>query len=290
MLKSRWLFYILLILAVGGLGTALWWQRQSQVAERAAPTAAQSTGSGNSAAQGNVHLTLGNPSNAGNAANNYLLQRSEYALSYNNSEHIPNWVSWQLNQTWLGTMPRSDNFRPDPSLPAAWYPVKSSDYNNSGFDRGHMTPAADRSNTVANNSATFLMTNILPQTPNLNRGPWEKLESYCRTLVHAGKELYIIAGGYGDRGSVGQGNARITIPERVWKVIVVLDQSGLGLAGVTPKTRVIAVDMPNIQGIEETGWKTYKVTVRQVEKKTGYNFLSKVPQAIQDVIEIQTDP
>ncbi len=280
--KFRWLFSLLFVVWLGGCGTVLW--RQPPGTEQTSqPT------SGTPAAPGNPHLTMGNPSQAGTAADNYLLLRSQYALSYNNTKHIPNWVSWQLNPTWLGTVPRSDNFRPDPSLPSGWYQVKSNDYNDSGFDRGHMTPAADRSNTVADNSATFLMTNILPQTPDNNRGPWEKLESYCRELVRTGKELYIIAGGYGDRGSVGKGNARITIPERVWKVVVVLDQPGLGLAGVTMKTRVIAVDMPNIQGIKEMSWKTYQVTARQLEKKTSYNFLSNVPPAIQDGIETRID-
>jgi endonuclease G, mitochondrial len=289
MLKSRWLFYLLLILLCGGLGTALWWQAPVQVTQPTSPPGGQPPGSPPLAAKGALHLTLGNPSQASTAAHNYLLQRSQYALSYNNTKHIPNWVSWQLNLLWLGNVPRSDDFRPDEALPTGWYRVKATDYNNSGFDRGHLTPAADRSDTVANNSATFLMTNILPQAPDLNRGPWEKLESDCRKLVRSGKELYIIAGGYGDRGSVGQGNARITIPERLWKVVVVLDKRGLGLAGVTVKTRVIAVDMPNIQGIEEMGWKTYQVTARQVEKKTGYNFLANVPQAIQDVIETRID-
>jgi endonuclease G, mitochondrial len=284
MLKSRWVFYALLALLLGGWGAVMWWQTQSSQRAELGQTKLTT-----SAAKANAHLLLGNPSNAGSGTANYLIQRSQYALSYNNTKHIPNWVSWQLNPAWLGTVPRSDDFRPDESLPSGWYQVKSSDYNDSGFDRGHLTPAADRSDTVTNNSATFLMTNIVPQTPNLNRGPWEKLESDCRKLVRSGQELYIVAGGYGDRGGVGKGNARITIPQRLWKVVVVLDKRGLGLAGVTMKTRVIAVDLPNIQGIEEMGWKTYKVTARQIEKKTGYNFLANVPQAIQDVIETRID-
>lgn len=278
MIKSRWLFYSLLLFLLGAFGLAIWWKVRDQSPQLSASNRDNSL-------PAKIHLTMGNPSNAGAAADNYLIQRSQYALSYNNTKHIANWVSWQLNQSWLGSVGRTDDFRPDASLPAGWYQVKSSDYNASGFDRGHMTPAADRANTVENNSATFLMTNIMPQTPDNNRGPWEKLESYGRELVRSGKELYIIAGGYGDRGGVGQGNARITIPERVWKVIVVLDQPGLGLAGVTVKTRVIAADMPNIQGIKETSWKTYQVTARQLEQKTGYRFLTNVPQPIQDVIE-----
>jgi endonuclease G, mitochondrial len=288
MLKSRWRFFLILIGLLGICGGALWLKTQWQDSQSTAPSG-QSANQPLTTSAKNVHLILGNPSNAGTAANNYLLLRAQYALSYNNTKHIPNWVSWQLNRSWLGNIPRSEDFRPDESLPSGWYQVKSSDYNDSGFDRGHMTPAADRSDTGKNNSATFLMTNILPQAPDNNQGPWEKLERYCRELVAPGKELYIIAGGYGDRGGVGRGNARITIPERVWKVVVVLDKPGQGVAGVTTKTRVIAVDMPNIQGIEAMSWRTYRVTARLLEKKTGYNFLSNVPQSIQDVIETRID-
>lgn len=97
-----------------------------------------------------VHLVLGNPSNAttGNA-NNYLMVKLQYVLSYNRSKGIPNWVSWQLNASWLGNAPRQNNFRPDPTLPEGWYRVRPSDYTGSGYDKGHMTPSADRSKSLS---------------------------------------------------------------------------------------------------------------------------------------------
>jgi endonuclease G len=214
--------------------------------------------------------------------------KPQYALSYNKTNGTPNWVSWQLNRSWLGDTPRQNNFRPDPALPTDWYHVKPSDYTNSGYDRGHMTPSEDRGKTVADNSATFLMTNIIPQAPDLNRGPWAYLEDYCRDLVtKQGKELYVISGGYGTQGNLA--NGKVTIPAKTWKVIVVLDSAGLGVKGVTTSTRVIAVMIPNSDEIRKANWKSYRTTVRQIESSTGYNLLSNVPASVQNVIETKAD-
>ena len=147
---------------------------------------------------------MGNPSNAVvdvNQPNNYLLDKPQYAVGYSRDNGRPNWVSWHLDSTWLGSTPRQDDFRADTTLPAGWYQVQATDYSGSGFDRGHHTPSADRTNTVASNSATFLMSNMMPQSPDNNQGPWESLESYCRSLVSSGNELYIIAGGSGSGGT-----------------------------------------------------------------------------------------
>src|SRR4028119_98700 len=248
------------------------------------------------------HLTMGNPTGAVTSTTyptNYLLVKSQYALSYNNNKRIPNWVSWQLNSSWLGSTPRQDDFRADTTLPSTWYRVSASDYTGSGFDRGHMTPSADRTNTVSSNSSTFLMTNILPQSPDNNQGPWASLENYLRTLVSQGKELYIIAGSYGSCGTGSNGSKcsiaaatdpseSITVPNRVWKVVVVVTP-GSGAGGVTTNTRVIAVNMPNTQGIRSNSWQSYRTTVDSIEQQTGYNLLSSVASSTQTVIEARVD-
>ena len=239
---------------------------------------------------------MGNPSNAGTSnLTNYLLVKSQYVLSYNCSKGIPNWSSWQLNSSWLGNADRQNNFRSDTSLPSGCYQVTTSNYSGSGFDRGHMTPSADRTNSTTNNSATFLMTNIIPQAPDSNQGVWANLEDYCRDLVRkGGKELYIMSGGYGVGGTGSNGTAstiasgKVTVPNHTWKIIVVLDRSG-NATRVTNATRVIAVDIPNNQGIRNNNWKTYRVSVDSIEKKTGYNFLTNVPTKIQSVIEAKVD-
>lgn len=243
-----------------------------------------------------VHLTLGNPSNAGTSSlNNYLLVKPQYVISYNCSIGRANWVSWQLNSSWLGSTRRQDNFRPDTTLPVGCYQVQSTDFSGSGFDRGHMTPSGDRTSSITNNSATFLMTNMIAQAPDNNQGIWANLEEYARTLVAQGKELYIISGGYGMGGTGSNGrfytiaNGRVQVPNRTWKIIAVLDTPGLGLAGLTNSTRVIAVNIPNTQGVRTANWRNYRVSVDSLESLTGYNFFSQVSTSIQSVIEARID-
>jgi endonuclease G len=245
-----------------------------------------------SSATNNRNLLLGNPSNAAPSVasniDNYLMVKPQYVLSYNSKTKTANWVSWQLNKSWIGAADRQDNFRPDDALPDAWYKVRPNDYTGSGYDRGHIAPSADRTRNEADNSATFLMTNMMPQVPELNRGLWGDLEDYCRELVQQGKELYIIAGPMGRKGSIGR-KEKIAVPARNWKVIAVLDRQGLGMQGITANTRTIAVMMPNDASVKGRGWKSFRVSVARVERETGLNFLSNVPLQVQQVIESKVD-
>jgi len=243
------------------------------------PVAQKNTSSRSSKA----HLTLGNPSDASEFdPRNYLINKPQYVLSYNRDQGTANWVSWQLNQSWLGSTSRQDNFRSDESLPEGWELISPQDYRDSGFDRGHMIPSADRTANPTDNSATFLMPNIIPQAPENNRGPWRELEEYSRSLVKQGKELYVIAGVYGAKQWL---NNDLLAPSQVWKVIVVLEP-GSGVQGVDESTRVIAVDIPNQDEVTED-WRTYQVSVDDIEAATGYDFLSRVPESVQTVIESQ---
>lgn len=244
----------------------------------------------------NVNLTMGNPSGAVHNTSyptNYLIERGQYCLSYNRDRGIPNWVSWQLKSTWLGSASRS-TFITDSSLPTGWYEVTTGDYSNTGFSRGHMCPSADRTNTQANNDSVFLMTNIVPQTQANNGGPWEQLETYCRTLASAGNVLYIISGPYGSGGTGLNGYAttiasgKVAVPAKVWKVIMVLPAGSNDLSRVTTSTRCIAVIMNNDEG-PFNSWGTYRVSVDQVEALTGYDFFSNVAPSIQSVIESVVD-
>ncbi|MEG3899205.1 MULTISPECIES: DNA/RNA non-specific endonuclease [unclassified Microcoleus] len=242
-------------------------------------------------ATNNPNLLLGNPSNAASSvasADNYLMVKPQYVMSYNNKTHTANWVSWQLNKSWIGAADRKNDFSPDDALPANWYKVRPTDYSGSGYDRGHVAPSADRTRNEPDNSATFLMSNMMPQVPELNRGVWGDLEEYCRELVSQGKELYIIAGPVGKQGAIGR-TEKIAVPTKTWKVIAVLDRQGLGMRGVTANTRTIAVMMPNDASVKGRGWKSFRVSVKQVERETGLNFLSNVPPQTQQVIEGKVD-
>jgi DNA/RNA endonuclease G (NUC1) len=256
-------------------------------------------GSGGVVRDPNEHLVMGNPSGATFDVaneNNYLMKKPEYALSYNRSRAIPNWTSWHLDSSWLGGQSRTNTFRADPDLPADWYHVNEFSFSGTGFDRGHMTPSGDRTFNFTENAATFLMTNMIPQAPDNNQVTWEGLESYARTLVSQGNEVYIVSGGYGQGGAGRNGGitqtvdqGRVVVPEKTWKVLLVLPaDAGDDVARVTTSTRTIGVIMPNAQGIN-ADWHSFIVSVDEVEALTGYNFFSNVPEEIQAVIEANAD-
>ncbi|MBD1838902.1 DNA/RNA non-specific endonuclease [Coleofasciculus sp. FACHB-501] len=254
------------------------------------PTPSAPTATPNSSPSStSIHLRLGNPSNAiSSVANpdNYLMVKPQYALSYNKSKGTANWASWHLNQSWLGNTDRQDNFRPDPTLPTGWEKVTPTMYSGSGYDRGHIVPSADRTRSVEDNAATFVMTNMMPQTPDNNRNTWGDLEEYSRELVRRGKELYIIAGPFGTQKQPLKG--KVVIPSSTWKIIVVLDRPGAGISDITANTRLIGVNIPNQDAIDND-WRRYRVSVDVIEKLTGYNFLSNVNPSIQKVIESKVD-
>jgi len=239
-----------------------------------------------------AHLALGNPSQAKDSAtdkDNYLMKKPFFALSYNNSKGTPNWVSWHLTEAELGTVKRFP-FKPDDALPDGFKRIVTKDYTNSGFDRGHMCPHSDRNKTETMSKATFVMTNIIPQTAGVNRHAWEQLEIYCRNLVHDdGKELYIISGpaGGGGHGQNGLKNTlvgKITVPAPIWKIILVLDRAETDdplrdATRLDENTRIIAVNNPNIEDVGED-WAKFRTSVKEIEELTGLTFFDKVPANI----------
>jgi DNA/RNA endonuclease G (NUC1) len=246
-----------------------------------------------------VHTTFGNPSNAvadPNQPNNYLMQKPEFTVSYNRDLGRPNWVSWHLSDEWIGNLARVDTFRPDPAVLPTWYRVQATDFSGSGFDRGHMTPNADRDKetSIPINQATFLMSNMVAQAPDNNQGPWAAFESFLRTLLPT-NELYIVSGpaGVGGTGSNGftttLANGHVTVPNSTWKVVLVLPKGDNDLSRVTAATRTIAIIMPNAQGIRNDPWQNYLTTVDAVETLTGYDFFANVPDAVENSIEAGTN-
>lgn len=94
-----------------------------------------------------IHLLLGNPSDAipdRSSPDNYLISLPQYKLSYSKDRGIPNWVAWHLSEDWLGDAPRQNDFRAYTDLPDDWFFAVHSDYTNTGFNRGHNAPSADR--------------------------------------------------------------------------------------------------------------------------------------------------
>jgi endonuclease G len=244
----------------------------------------------------NSNSLFGNPSDATTLTpDNYLLDQGYYVQSYSTTRSTPNWVSWHLDaSTITGATKRLDNFAAFAGLPTGAFAVQSTSYQNSGFDRGHNVPSGDRTSSTNANSATFLMTNMIPQAPQNNQGPWEQLESYLRTKVLEGNEVYVIMGSYGSGGVGNNGIAptiadgKIAVPSNVWKVAVIIPAGNSDMNRVTSTTRVVAVNTPNVNTIDKD-WRKYRVSVRDIEKATGYNLLSNLPQSVQDVVETKVD-
>jgi endonuclease G len=237
------------------------------------------------------HLTLGNPSGAtSDPANpgNYLLRHSQFAIGYNARRGTPTWVCWHLSAAWRGQAPRQDDFRPDPALPRQFYAVTPRSYASSGFDKGHNCPSGDRTADLDDNSATFLMTNMVPQAPQNNQQTWNHLEAWTRSQVGRGQEAYVLMGCYGQGGTGSKGLAttldqgRVTVPARIWKVVVLLPEGSNDLQRIStgPGVRVVAVDTPNDNSLSPD-WKKYLTSVDKIEQATGLDLLSALPAATQ---------
>ncbi|MGI9088917.1 MAG: DNA/RNA non-specific endonuclease [Chthoniobacterales bacterium] len=238
-----------------------------------------------------LQMQLGNASGAIVDPNNhqhYLVQRDQYALDYSDTLGGPNWVAWDLTSGDIGTTPRG-NYTTDNTLPATFYHVKSSDYTNSGFDRGHMCPSDDRTDNVTDNNVVFLMSNFLPQTADNNQGVWESFEYYCRSLANAGDEVLQTDAGSGYTGSYIP-SGKVAIPGYTWKIVVdVLAGGGTALSRITTSTRVIALKIPNIAGIRSDPWSKYVTSTNQIQADTGFVFFSAVPASVAAVLRARVD-
>lgn len=239
------------------------------------------------------NMLFGNPSNATNSAavtENYLIDKKYYVISYSSTRATPNWVSWHLDESNLGSTPRQDNFAAFLGLPTGYYQVQSNSYSGSGFDRGHNCPSADRTSSIEANSSTFLMTNMIPQAPQNNQRAWADLETYLRGEVKKGYEVYTIMGSYGKGGTGSNGyaetinNGKVTVPKRVWKIAIILPSGNSDLLRTNADTRILAVDTPNENALD-TDWKKYITTVDLIEKATGYDFLSKLSTDLQKKLQ-----
>ena len=252
----------------------------------------------------NDPLFFGNPSDAVeelNANTNYLMIKDQYTVSYNDELLIPNWVAWHLEKDDMGDSDRMDDFRPDPDLPKEWYAVKKADYqyNTYGYDRGHVCPSADRTATKGDNSMTFLMTNMMPQSPDNNRIIWMHFENFERELVAQGNEVYIIAGPYGKGGTGATGYfeeveikmkdgtiRNMRVPSHTWKVVIAIPDGKNDLERVDSKATAIAINVPNQQGISKNGdWEQYLCSIDDIEEMTGYDFFELLSDDVEDALE-----
>ncbi|MGN1173583.1 MAG: DNA/RNA non-specific endonuclease [Muribaculaceae bacterium] len=204
-----------------------------------------------------------------------IVEYSGMTVSFNPRLHIPNWVAWELTADETdGEEPRYDKFTCDenvPGCPDDW------DYKYTGYDRGHMAPAADMKWNEQAMKESFFLTNICPQAPDLNRGSWKKLEEKCRLLAKKDSSVIIICGPIlTDEIKEYLGDNKVAVPQRFFKVI---------LSPFEDKNSAIAFIMPNAKVIG--GMQPCAVTIDSVETVTGHDFFSNLPDDIEDLIESQ---
>lgn len=247
------------------------------------------------------HVLLGNPSGATVDVadrDNYLMLKPFHALSYNDSAGGPNWVSWRVTRYDFGNAPRKLSFDFDVGLPPGFKRITHKDYSGSGFDRGHLCPHADRDATQEMAWSTFVMTNIIPQAPNVNQKAWSGLENYTRGLASKqNRRLYVAAGGIGRGGRGSNGlqqriaNGKVTVPAECWKVIVAIPED-LGPddpSKVDAAARVIAVVMPNDDAAVDHDWARFRTSPVEIERRTGYRFFDKLRPDVAEALRARVD-
>ncbi len=257
-------------------------------------------------------------------SNNYLVERPQYAFSYNNREAGPNWVSYQLNKSWLGDEERAEAWVSDYQLRSPLQRTQGNWYTGTDaqIHRGHMVTRSHRNRNTKDQQSTYYTSAMLPQHRDNNsevfKSAWVNFESYLRRLVsNDNKELYIISGSINDNDSPVTYDERldfyidsppldsdhpfrqnrINYPDETWKVAIVLEP-GQTIADITENTRVIGIITPNSKvpiglSVDELAawrnWGNWRFSVDEIEERTGLNLLSNIPQEIQNELEEEPD-
>ena len=207
-----------------------------------------------------------------------VIEHEGYTVCYNHDWLVPNWVAYELTADETdGAEERSNKFLPDPLV--AGDPVVTSDYRNSGYDRGHMAPAADMKWSEQAMRESFYMTNICPQLHNLNAGDWKDLEEQARDWAGHYGRVYIACGPIVTSGFQTIGDKRkIAVPTAFFKVF--LRQTATGWAAV-------GFVMQNVAGSKPL--MTYMQSIDEVEKQTNLDFFYQLPDSIETLVEAEYD-
>ncbi len=205
-----------------------------------------------------------------------ILKRFAYTLSYNKKMKNPNWVAWELTRKeTYGKEERNDKFVPDPDLPEPR--AKSGDYTHTGYDRGHMAPAADMKWNSKAMDESFYMSNICPQNKKLNRGDWNDLEDACRNWAKKYGTIYIACGPiYDQKNPKRIGTNKIAVPDRFFKVVLIYNRKDPMALGFIFPNKAHSQDL-----------NLYQVSVDSIEDVTGYDFFAKLPDSIENRIEAE---
>lgn len=200
-----------------------------------------------------------------------IVKRTHYSLSYNEEWEQAEWVAYELSpQSISGNAKRPSGFKSDPLVESG--SASSKDYLKSGFDRGHLLPAAGMKMDQSAMNETFFMSNISPQAPYFNRGIWKKLESKVRAWVSKNQKLYVVTGPIVNKPYRTIGASKVAIPQKFYKVIY------------NPKIKQgIAFILSNEKSAGEL--KSFATTIDAAEKITNIDFFPALPDELERRVE-----
>ncbi len=229
---------------------------------------------GNALSTGEEGLEPGLPEAAGER-DCQVIRHMGFTVSYNAETKIPDWVAWTLTpERFEEVVSRYDKFLPDPEVEE---PVTTEDYRQSGYDRGHLCPAADNKWDEQAMRESFYMTNVCPQDHNLNRGDWKELEEACRDWAVENGRLYVVAGPILYRGQHRRiGQSRVVVPEAFYKVVFCPEP-----------LKAIGFIYKNKSGNRPLD--AYVNSIDEVERITGIDFFPALPDSVEDVVEAVCD-
>lgn len=208
---------------------------------------------------------------------NDLVKHTYYTLSYNEKYEQANWVYYSLTDSMVikGGSERSNKFKVDKMVSTG--SAKSADYTKSGYDRGHLCPAADMDFNPIAMEESFLMSNICPQAPDFNRGIWKELETEVRNWAKKENKLYVVTGPVfnDNKGTIGQ--EEVLVPGYFFKI----------LYEETDQPKIIAFVFPNRKSDRPLA--DFAVTIDEAEKLTGFDFFSQIPDELENKLESRVD-
>ena len=205
-----------------------------------------------------------------------VVEHTYYSLSYIEEHEQPEWVYYLLTADMVkGEASRGDDFRPDAKVKTG--SAELSDYKSSGYDRGHLCPAADMKQSDEAMSETFFMSNMSPQTPSFNRGVWARLEQKVRDWALADDSLYVVTGPVFIENIGAIGANKVTVLGFYYKVLY------------SPKrNKMQAFLLPNRDGLK-ADWETYSVSVDLLEWLTGIDFYEAMADDVEAKLESEND-
>jgi endonuclease G len=222
------------------------------------------------------HLSIGKPQAI------YERVREGYVAGQDGRLKIPVWVQYELGRGDLtGTAVRRDDFRADATIPYRCR-AETEDYEDSGYDQGHMAPAGDMNRSERVMSESFLLSNMAPQVgEGFNQDIWRRLETAVRGWVQQRGRLTIITGPIFAIQSnrvtynvIGENN--VAVPTHFYKIVV--DNND------PDNVQALAFMMPN-ENLSGQDYRDYLTTINRIELATGIDFLSALPPAVQDAVE-----